>query len=164
MASFKQSGWYSKRNLSELYRQIELGDLIEISRLGCRHWAVCVEAGRTQCTIMHRISSSWLAFSSSKSCSSTNSGNSIIEEKLDTVVNGVFDGTLEIFEARINNSLDKTYKPFPPEVIATRAKAHPQDDYNLFTNNCEHFANECRYGQKVSFQIENIRFNMQQFK
>ena len=28
--------------------------------------------------------------------------------------------------------------------------------YNLATNNCEHFANYCRYNEKVSFQIKDL--------
>ena len=31
--------------------------------------------------------------------------------------------------------------------------------YNLATNNCEHFANYCRYNEKVSFQIKDLANN-----
>jgi len=32
------------------------------------------------------------------------------------------------------------------------------NSYNLFTNNCEHFANMCKYGEKVSHQISRILY------
>ena len=28
--------------------------------------------------------------------------------------------------------------------------------YNLISNNCEHFANECVFGQAVSEQVEDV--------
>ena len=39
------------------------------------------------------------------------------------------------------------------------AKAHlgtGVNTYNLLTNNCEHFANMCKYGEKVSYQINKF--------
>ncbi|XP_025091124.1 HRAS-like suppressor 3 [Pomacea canaliculata] len=53
-----------------------------------------------------------------------------------------------------NNSLDKKMRPFHPETILTRALSKIGDDsYNIFTNNCEHFATWCRYGIPVSEQV-----------
>lgn len=54
---------------------------------------------------------------------------------------------------------DNTLKPFPADVIIQRAKTElgkHKGDYNLFTKNCEHFANWCRYDKKFSRQITEI--------
>lgn len=54
---------------------------------------------------------------------------------------------------------DNTLKPFPADVIIQRAKTElgkHKGDYNLFTNNCEHFANWCRYDKKFCRQIKDV--------
>ena len=55
---------------------------------------------------------------------------------------------------RINNSLDSTHTPFPPNVIYERAIYRlGKPGYNLIYNNCEHFVKECRYGSAESHQV-----------
>lgn len=54
---------------------------------------------------------------------------------------------------------DNTLKPFSADVIIQRAKSElgkHKGDYNLFTKNCEHFANWCRYDKKFCRQITEI--------
>lgn len=50
-------------------------------------------------------------------------------------------------------------KPFPADVIVQRAKSKLdkcKGEYNLVSNNCEHFAFWCRYGEPYSHQVENV--------
>uniref|UniRef100_A0A0K0EUZ5 LRAT domain-containing protein n=1 Tax=Strongyloides venezuelensis TaxID=75913 RepID=A0A0K0EUZ5_STRVS len=54
---------------------------------------------------------------------------------------------------RINNSMDKNHKPFPKVVIIERAKRRVgETEYDILTNNCEHFAKWARYGLSISKQ------------
>uniref|UniRef100_A0A1I7V859 LRAT domain-containing protein n=1 Tax=Loa loa TaxID=7209 RepID=A0A1I7V859_LOALO len=69
----------------------------------------------------------------------------IRRDELITVANGD--------SCRINNSLDKEKRPFPPVIVVDRALLMiGKTDYNLLLNNCEHFAKYCRYGLKESNQ------------
>ncbi|XP_045885663.1 phospholipase A and acyltransferase 3-like [Micropterus dolomieu] len=55
---------------------------------------------------------------------------------------------------KINNSLDEKYKPCPVQFIVKEACACVGKElpYCIFRGNCEHFANELRYGKKESRQ------------
>uniref|UniRef100_A0A914D2G5 LRAT domain-containing protein n=1 Tax=Acrobeloides nanus TaxID=290746 RepID=A0A914D2G5_9BILA len=58
---------------------------------------------------------------------------------------------------RINNGLDGTYQPLPAEDIKKTAIEHIGDgQYSLITYNCEHFANDCRYGREYSRQVNQV--------
>jgi hypothetical protein len=51
----------------------------------------------------------------------------------------------------------KGLEPFDPDVIVARARNFLRDDlivgyYHLLTQNCEHFATMCRYGEGFSLQ------------
>uniref|UniRef100_A0AC34FWF7 LRAT domain-containing protein n=1 Tax=Panagrolaimus sp. ES5 TaxID=591445 RepID=A0AC34FWF7_9BILA len=51
------------------------------------------------------------------------------------------------------NEYDDYYKPYSADQIVRRARSRlGLWDYNLFGNNCEHFANWCRYGIEFSSQ------------
>ena len=50
--------------------------------------------------------------------------------------------------------------PFSGQDIALCAKARVgEQKYNLLINNCEHFCNECVFGEHVSEQVENAKQN-----
>lgn len=55
--------------------------------------------------------------------------------------------------------LDKVFpNPLPSDEVVARAISMINKDfdgYNLVSNNCEHFANWCKYGEKRSSQVEN---------
>ena len=53
---------------------------------------------------------------------------------------------------------DGTKKPLPATEIIRRAESlvgRCKGEYNLVINNCEHFANWCRYGKPVSKQVDS---------
>ncbi|MEA5498271.1 lecithin retinol acyltransferase family protein [Limnoraphis robusta Tam1] len=46
---------------------------------------------------------------------------------------------------------------FAPETVIHRAVNRLGEiDYNIFRNNCEHFANWCKIGKKVSYQVSSF--------
>lgn len=48
---------------------------------------------------------------------------------------------------------------FPPNEVVKRALSNVgkgKGEYNLVFNNCEHFANWCKYGTKISNQVKNV--------
>ena len=52
---------------------------------------------------------------------------------------------------------DRTRNPLPADEIIRRAESAVgkcKGEYNLVINNCEHFANWCRYGKPVSKQVD----------
>ena len=54
---------------------------------------------------------------------------------------------------------DNTLNPFPASKVIERAKSmlgQGKGEYNLKNNNCEHFANWCRYDKKFCRQIIEI--------
>ncbi|MBQ3640781.1 MAG: lecithin retinol acyltransferase family protein [Spirochaetia bacterium] len=60
------------------------------------------------------------------------------------------DGELKIQKRDL-----KGWEPFPTEEIIRKAKLHcgeKRGTYDLLYNNCEHFANECRFGRHYSLQ------------
>uniref|UniRef100_A0A3B3DIA8 LRAT domain-containing protein n=1 Tax=Oryzias melastigma TaxID=30732 RepID=A0A3B3DIA8_ORYME len=56
---------------------------------------------------------------------------------------------------RVNNSLDKKYKPLSLNTIVKKAcsRVGASLKYNLKEYNCEHFATEMRYGKAESRQV-----------
>jgi hypothetical protein len=66
---------------------------------------------------------------------------------------------------RVNNleeaAEERGLRPFSPDVIVERARGFLMEDrlrfYSLLTDNCEHFATECRYGQAFSVQVSDFR-------
>ena len=53
---------------------------------------------------------------------------------------------------------DRTKNPLPAYEIIQRAESAVgkcKGEYNLVINNCEHFANWCRYGKPVSKQVDS---------
>lgn len=50
--------------------------------------------------------------------------------------------------------------PFSGQEVALRAKKRiGEQKYNLIINNCEHFCNECVFGEHVSEQVQNVKQN-----
>lgn len=66
----------------------------------------------------------------------------------------------------INNCLDKKYEPRPCHIIVKEACAlvGQERPYCVFSENCEHFVNELRYGKAESRQVsaEHLQKNLLQ--
>ncbi|XP_028444741.1 HRAS-like suppressor 3 [Perca flavescens] len=122
----------------------ELGDLIEIFRGSYQHWAVYVGDG----FIVHLAPPSEVPGAGASSIMSVVTEKAIVkkEELWDVVGTDRWE---------INNSLDNKYKPRPVHVIVREAcvKVGHELPYCVFRGNCEHFANELRYGKAESRQV-----------
>ncbi len=54
---------------------------------------------------------------------------------------------------------------FIPDVVLKRAESRlGEQRYNLFFNNCEHFANWCKIGKTISPQLDNFGLRLEQIK
>ncbi|KAF7661018.1 hypothetical protein LDENG_00270370 [Lucifuga dentata] len=122
----------------------EPGDLIEIFRGSYQHWAVYIGDG----FVIHLAPPSEVAGVGSSSMMSVLSEKAVVkqEELWDVVGNNHW---------KINNCLDKEYKPLSSDVIVREARAMVGEErpYCVFRGNCEHFVNELRYGKAESRQV-----------
>lgn len=80
----------------------------------------------------------------------------VIQVNLDDFLKG---GILEVREYTEEELKEKRT---PTEIVNYAFTQLGRGGYNLFTNNCEHFANECVFGKNKSEQIDKIKdlFNM----
>jgi hypothetical protein len=73
------------------------------------------------------------------------SGRKIIEDTLDGFAGG---GLVEVLD------IDEAFK-LPVDEIVMRARSRLDEmSYRLLTNNCEHFANWCVFGEEKSWQVK----------
>jgi hypothetical protein len=63
-------------------------------------------------------------------------------------------GTLEVREYTFEESNKKRN---PKEVIDAAIKSIGEGGYNVISNNCEHFANRCIFGESKSEQVDNVK-------
>ncbi|XP_051275248.1 phospholipase A and acyltransferase 3-like [Dicentrarchus labrax] len=122
----------------------EPGDLIEIFRGSYQHWAVYVGDG----FVVHLAPPSEVPGAGSSSMMSVLAEKAIVKkEELWDVVG--------MNQWKINNSLDSEYKPRPVHIIVREASLRVGEElpYCVFRGNCEHFANELRYGKAESRQV-----------
>ncbi|CAI5644572.1 unnamed protein product [Oreochromis niloticus] len=122
------------------------GDLIEISRGLYSHWAVYVGDG----FVVHFGVPAGDLSPVSKAVSSQTVEGRVMKEKLESVAGND--------KWQVKNSLDAKHKPRPAKDIvkAALASVGKVRKYNLKESNCEHFANEMRYGVTVSQQVQKV--------
>uniref|UniRef100_A0A8R1XVH8 LRAT domain-containing protein n=1 Tax=Onchocerca volvulus TaxID=6282 RepID=A0A8R1XVH8_ONCVO len=147
----------------KLCSHLEIGDLIEfrrvvgsIKRRIYTHWGVFIGFHDKKAYVAHTgtdfgdfgnnlISGSVESLAAIRTKMSCSNQIQIRRDELITIANGD--------SCRINNSLDKGKRPFPPVIVVDRAlRMLGKTNYNLLLNNCEHFAKYCRYGLKESNQ------------
>ncbi|XP_040031108.2 phospholipase A and acyltransferase 3 [Gasterosteus aculeatus] len=122
----------------------QLGDLIEIFRGTYQHWAVYVGEG----FVVHLSPPSEVAGAGANRFMSVVADQAVVrKDKLWSVVGDS--------EWKISNSLDKKYEPRRPDDIVREACAMVGHvlPYCVFSQNCEHFANELRYGKAECRQV-----------
>uniref|UniRef100_A0A3B3UNP5 LRAT domain-containing protein n=1 Tax=Poecilia latipinna TaxID=48699 RepID=A0A3B3UNP5_9TELE len=125
------------------------GDLIEIFRVGYKHWAIYIGSG----FVVHLLCS--LDFNNLRMlCCAVR----CVSEKLEDVVGGD--------RWRINNYLDKKHKPQQIYTIVKQAVGFigTRLPYNLVSSNCEHFATDLRYGKSTSLQVGGQRKTERSFR
>ncbi|XP_015276513.1 PREDICTED: uncharacterized protein LOC107118668 [Gekko japonicus] len=142
------------------------GDLIEISRTACQHWAIYAGNGY----VVHLVPTGNPSGSDIPSLLS--SGISILgsygTSDLRSVMHDHAEVKMEplwkVVENRyqINNKYDTKYKPRPVREIVSKAKAAvgTKMPYNVLNNNCEHFVTNLRYGKPVSDQADSKKFSV----
>ncbi|XP_069121994.1 phospholipase A and acyltransferase 5-like [Argopecten irradians] len=126
------------------------GDLIEFPRLFYNHYGVYlgndIIIHITPCDDEDRSDS---RFFRSKFC-----GITLFKPKVCVKIEPI-SNVENSCQARRNNEMDRCYKPLDPSKMKEKAETMVGAyDYNLFTNNCKHFAVNVRYGVKRSKQIE----------
>ena len=62
-------------------------------------------------------------------------------------------GTLEVREY---SDYEKKKLRSPEEIVSYAYKEIGRGGYNIVTNNCEHFSNECAFGEASSEQVNNV--------
>ncbi|KAM8733727.1 phospholipase A and acyltransferase 4-like [Acanthopagrus schlegelii] len=127
----------------------EPGDLIEIFRGGYQHWAVYVGGGY----VVHVTSppGADVRRAASNTLRSVPTEKAMVRrEKLNEAVGNN--------KWRINNTLDKKYKPRLPRIIVEEAlrQVGKMMEYSVTSKNCEHFATKLRYGKPVSRQVHEV--------
>ncbi|XP_077179705.1 phospholipase A and acyltransferase 3-like isoform X2 [Paroedura picta] len=120
------------------------GDLIEISRLGYKHWAIYVGAGY----VIHLAPKDNLAQASINSIMSVLSEKAVVKKEL----------LWEIARSnacQVNNKYDRKYKPLPASQIVREAESllGKEINYRVASQNCEHFVTRLRYGTAQSDQV-----------
>ena len=63
-------------------------------------------------------------------------------------------GFLEVGECE---GREKKRRKTPAETVSAAKKRLGERGYDILHNNCEHFANECAFGEKISFMTESLR-------
>uniref|UniRef100_A0A8C5CC17 LRAT domain-containing protein n=1 Tax=Gadus morhua TaxID=8049 RepID=A0A8C5CC17_GADMO len=122
------------------------GDLIEIFHDLYKHWAVYVGDG----FVVHLTTANGSSATSSSGSSSgaVSMPKAMVKyEKLKAVVGDA--------KWKINNLRDGQRRPLDAKIIVAKAfqLVGSEPEYNLFLNNCEHFATEMRYGTRRSRQV-----------
>ncbi|GMS81238.1 hypothetical protein PENTCL1PPCAC_30323, partial [Pristionchus entomophagus] len=140
----------------DLAETIKPGDLIECRRCHSsssgggiyQHWAVYMGIVNGVHKVIHYSNDALNDSARRFGISIEISGNVEVQwATLEQVANGC--------AVRKNNSHDNKQEPRSPEEIIEMAKQKlGESEYNLVTNNCEHFANYCRYGRKRSGQVQ----------
>lgn len=61
-----------------------------------------------------------------------------------------------VCEVRCYTKEELAKKRSPQDIVNYAMSCLGRGGYNLVTNNCEHFSNECAFGEKISDQVSNI--------
>ncbi|XP_045711328.1 phospholipase A and acyltransferase 4-like [Phyllostomus hastatus] len=120
------------------------GDLIEMFRDGFQHWALYMGDGY----LVH------LAVLRDSPEASASREDLFLSKK--AVVKKVPLADVKRSTYRVNNQLDKELQPLPVEQIISTAERMIGEkmEFDISSNNCEHFVTKLRYGVPRCLQIE----------
>ena len=74
----------------------------------------------------------------------------VIKSPIEDFLNGGF------LEVRVCSKKELKEKFSNKKIVEIAVSKIGEKGYNLLYNNCEHFANLCVFGKKISYQVENI--------
>ncbi|XP_029513016.1 phospholipase A and acyltransferase 4-like [Oncorhynchus nerka] len=130
---------------------MEIGDMIEITRVQYKHWALYIGNGKVIQLVTPDGPSkvAFCSFSSSSSPSVACKGTITIETLQDVTAGNTY---------QINNYLDNKYKPRRTDVIMGEVDKMRGSTikYDLLGRNCEHFVTFLRYGKSKSKQADDF--------
>lgn len=66
------------------------------------------------------------------------------------------DFLVGFLEVRVYSKKELKKKRTDQEIIQIALSRVGEGNYNILKNNCEHFCNECVFGEKVSTQVDNL--------
>uniref|UniRef100_A0AC35U2Y8 LRAT domain-containing protein n=1 Tax=Rhabditophanes sp. KR3021 TaxID=114890 RepID=A0AC35U2Y8_9BILA len=136
----------------ELRLQLEIGDIIEFKRKGYKHFGIYIGNHRIAYFTGSSENGSMSIFPRSElfNNSINKGGRDKFGKCIENIENVALGGTF-----RINNSSDFEWEPLSENDILENVHTYDPGNYTLFQNNCEHYANAIRYGQKVAHQPLN---------
>lgn len=150
--------------MSWMVDRLQPGDLIEISRPVCQHWAIYV--GNEQVVHLVPETSGFSASSGSDLGSSIPSSSSMVSGSGISSTGSVLDCYAVVkleplkkvvmgTKFQINNKYDTRYTPYPVDKIISNAMAEvgKRIRYSVIGYNCEHFVTKLRYGIPDSDQV-----------
>ena len=117
-------------------RKLHPGDIIYAQDVLYRHYGVYEGDGKV------------IDFSSSKGHETDAADACIREKSLDAFANGR--------ECSVDDSVEQKYSPTETVRRARSQIGKRKGEYNLATNNCEHFARECKSGKSESKQVQKV--------
>uniref|UniRef100_A0A914V992 LRAT domain-containing protein n=1 Tax=Plectus sambesii TaxID=2011161 RepID=A0A914V992_9BILA len=155
----------------ELISDLQFGDLVEFNRENVyRHWAVVVQRENHTAYVVHLTGGDEdfgeLGFP--VNANRLTRSNTIADLR-SKVIGSARGGCAEVKSeeflvvardslCRVNNGLDASVEPLPPNVVVDRAITQlGRRKYNILFSNCEHFVKWCRYGSKRSEQASNAK-------
>lgn len=62
----------------------------------------------------------------------------------------------DVVEVACYNEEENKQKRAPQDIVNYAFTKLGEKGYNLISNNCEHFANECVFGKKISQQVSDV--------
>nr|XP_034300114.1 phospholipase A and acyltransferase 2 isoform X2 [Crassostrea gigas] len=133
----------------DVIQRARIGDQLEFHRGVYSHWAVYV--GNEEVIHLAGINST---------CTSNRNHRFTIGGKIFAQAEVKRESVWEVIrdsKVEINNDKDKSCRPLRPHEIVRKAMGMIGDiGYNVFRQNCEHFAAFCRYGVAWSKQADKI--------
>ncbi|XP_035883490.1 phospholipase A and acyltransferase 4-like [Phyllostomus discolor] len=135
---------------SQVSSECNPGDLIQFFRVGYQHWALYMGDGY----VVHLA-----ALGDSPEASASRAG--FVLSKTAMVEKVLLTDVVKRSTYRVNNGLDQELKPLPVEQILSSAQRMigKKVEFDISSNNCEHFVTKLRYGVPRCLQDRNAEMD-----